>query len=110
MRENLQREFGNAGRGLIVPLKLAGTNEPPDYAITSPNSWNRSNCITRAATEEPGMSGMSIVTYDRHIELDIKTKEPFDRIWAFHHRERRCSRFPIRCPTGFAVPPWTTTK
>ena len=59
VRENLQREFGNAGRGLIVPLKLAGTNEPPDYAITSPNSWNRSNCITRAATEEPGMSGMS---------------------------------------------------
>ena len=106
VRENLQREFGNAGRGLIVPLKLAGTNEPPDYAITSPNSWNRSNCITRAATEEPGMSGMSIVTYDRHIELDIKTKEPFDRIWAFHHREAPLLKAPdsltddILCPLG----------
>ena len=104
VRENLQREFGNAGRGLIVPLKLAGTNEPPDYAITSPNSWNRSNCITRAATEEPGMSGMSIVTYDRHIELDIKTKEPFDRIWAFHHREAPLLTVPDSLSDGICCP------
>ena len=104
VRENLQREFSNAGRGLIVPLKLAGTNEPPDYAITSPNSWNRSNCITRAATEEPGMSGMSIVTYDRHIELDIKTKEPFDRIWAFHHREAPLLTVPDSLSDGICCP------
>ena len=39
VRDSLQAVFGDAGRGLVAPLKLLGTNEPPDYTITSPNSW-----------------------------------------------------------------------
>ena len=30
-RELLQYDFGNAGRGIIAPLRLSGTNEPSDY-------------------------------------------------------------------------------
>lgn len=36
----LQKTFGNAGRGLIVPLKLAKTNEPRDYSIISDIDWD----------------------------------------------------------------------
>lgn len=50
------------------------------------------------------MSGMSIVTYDRHIELDIKTKEPFDRIWAFHHREAPLLTVPDSLSDGICCP------
>ena len=39
-RRILQQEFGDAGRGLIVPLKLASTNEPLDYAITSTSQFD----------------------------------------------------------------------
>lgn len=34
-RSALQKYFGNAGRGLIFPHKLAGTNQPDDYQISS---------------------------------------------------------------------------
>lgn len=34
-RSALQKYFGNAGRGLIFPHKLAGTNQPDDYKILS---------------------------------------------------------------------------
>lgn len=35
VRELLQKRYGNAGRGLITAFKLAGTNQPVDYAITA---------------------------------------------------------------------------
>lgn len=34
-RRALQLRFGSAGRGLVAPLRLAGTNAPADYSITS---------------------------------------------------------------------------
>ena len=38
-RELLQLDFGNAGRGLLSPLRLSGTNQPTDYAIESGSTW-----------------------------------------------------------------------
>ena len=35
VRKNLQREFGNAGRGLVVPARVAGTNEPLNFRSSS---------------------------------------------------------------------------
>jgi lysophospholipase L1-like esterase len=42
-RAGLQRYFGNAGRGLVFPWKLAGTNQPDDIRISSTSAWQRSN-------------------------------------------------------------------
>ena len=36
LRAMLQEVYGNAGRGLVSPLRLAGTNQPVDYVITAP--------------------------------------------------------------------------
>lgn len=40
-RSSLQEYFGNAGRGLVFPLRLAGTNQPDDYKIISSNGFSR---------------------------------------------------------------------
>ena len=40
VRLPLQRRFGDAGRGLVVPLKLARTNEPHDYSVVADGAWN----------------------------------------------------------------------
>lgn len=85
VRDSLQAVFGNAGRGLIAPLKLLGTNEPPDYTITSPNSWYGAKCVDLRPQEEIGVSGMVLATSDREIEFRIEDKTPFDRVLAFHH-------------------------
>lgn len=85
IRDSLQAVFGDAGRGLIAPLKLLGTNEPPDYTLTSPNSWYGAKCVDLRPQEEIGVSGMVLATSDREIEFRIEDKTPFDRVLAFHH-------------------------
>lgn len=52
-RTSLQKYFGNAGRGLIFPLRLAGTNQPDDYKITASGSFNRN-------VAEHGLSGFAL--------------------------------------------------
>jgi lysophospholipase L1-like esterase len=42
-RSSLQRYFGNAGRGLVFPWRLARTNQPDDIRITSNSLWTRSS-------------------------------------------------------------------
>lgn len=87
-RRKFQHDFGNAGRGLIMPLKIAGTNEPPDYIIKSPNNWNVSRCADWAPSFEVGLGGMAISTGDKRIVFSIKSFEtPFNQVTAFHHAE-----------------------
>lgn len=52
--------FGDAGRGLIAPLRLSGTNEPPDYAIASSGKWTASRCTQVSPDEMPGVTGMAL--------------------------------------------------
>lgn len=40
-RSSLQQYFGNAGRGLVFPLRLAGTNQPDDYKVSNSNGFTR---------------------------------------------------------------------
>lgn len=42
-RSSLQKYYGNAGRGLVFPLRLAGTNQPDDYRISSSGGISRIN-------------------------------------------------------------------
>lgn len=85
LREHFQSDFGNAGRGLITPLKLTGTNEPVDYAITSPNRWSGAKCADWTPAFEVGIGGMAISTGEKNVAFTITSREPFDRITTFHH-------------------------
>jgi lysophospholipase L1-like esterase len=75
MRELLQRDFGNAGRGLIVPHKLAGMNEARDYAITTGYAHH---------THKAGPT-MVEVSFDVPFnEFRLWSKEPFDCVTVLH--------------------------
>ena len=85
----LQKTFGNAGRGLIVPLKLAKTNEPRDYSITSDIGWDFSRCVGKYNKYPLGVGGISLVPESREIDLNIETLSQtacnsFNRIELFH--------------------------
>lgn len=61
VRRRLQKVFGNAGRGLVVPLKMANTNEPRDYSISSQNRFDATKITQRGTlTYEPGVGGIAI--------------------------------------------------
>jgi len=55
----LQKEFGNAGRGLIFPYSLAKTYGPNDYTFSSNVSWT-SAWITKSSTQSIGLTGISV--------------------------------------------------
>lgn len=93
-RELLQNVFGNAGRGLITPLKMARTNEPRDYRITSSTPWVTSK-LMKTPWESPMMfTGVSITPMRNKFDLELgtvssdKVKEnPFCAIRLFYQGE-----------------------
>lgn len=100
VRSRLQMLFGDAGRGLIAPLRLSGTNEPPDYAIASSGKWTASRCTQVSPDEMPGVTGMALSGNGRTAEFTITAKDsPFDRLRAFHHREAPLLKARTRSPT-----------
>lgn len=61
---HLHSRFGNAGRGMIVPYKLCGSNEPRDYAIQAVRGrcgeWSSSRVVNARPGLPIGISGISV--------------------------------------------------
>jgi lysophospholipase L1-like esterase len=63
VRDRLQSEFGDAGRGLVFPYKLAGSNGPKDYLTDSNCKWNGWSCQRDPDPSTPfGISGFRLET------------------------------------------------
>ncbi|WP_297071120.1 GDSL-type esterase/lipase family protein [uncultured Duncaniella sp.] len=89
-RELLQYDFGNAGRGLIAPLKICGTNQPTDYLFQSRNSWNAVKLMNNSWIQTVGFTGTSIRPASPTSELTIGTRDtddynPFTSTTLFHN-------------------------
>lgn len=74
LRELLQNRYGNAGRGLIIPFKMANTNEPRDYSITSSDKWTSSKITQAQWINSMGFTGISITPNKSLSNLKITTK------------------------------------
>lgn len=85
VRELFHNDFGNAGRGLITPYKLSRTNEPPNYAITTPHKYNSYRASENGMTEKPDFTGVSVSFRNADAEFEIWSKTPFDAVTIFHH-------------------------
>lgn len=96
LMHHLHRRFGNAGRGMIVPHKLGGSNEPYDYAIRSlPSSggeWSSSRIVNSRPSLPLGISGLAIQSSSPTNRLLLCTFSPkgldyrFNRVRVFHGR------------------------
>jgi lysophospholipase L1-like esterase len=76
VRERLQREFGDAGRGLIFPYKLAQSNGPKDYLVETNCRWSGSNCQRDLSAETPfGVSGFKLETTNFKGELTFRLRD-----------------------------------
>ncbi len=79
VRRPLQQQFGDAGRGLVVPLKLAKTNEPRDYSIVADEVWNFARCVGKKYSDyTPGIGGIAIVPRNDKIDLTVSTLSKTD--------------------------------
>lgn len=82
LRSLFQYDFGNAGRGVVSPYKLLGTNAPSDYAITSPNSWTGYKC-TDGHQYLLGPTAMAIESQQQQIEFKFSSRDAFSVVRVF---------------------------
>ncbi len=99
VRQKLQLKFGNAGRGLIFPYRVAKSNEPTNYKSTSSDTWNSKRNVFYDNPLPIGISGFTVETYDSLAQLDIVVKDQpglsysFSKIALFH--EKRLDNYDI---------------
>lgn len=72
---DFHRDFGNAGRGLITPLRIAKTNEPSDYVIRSSLTWENTRLVQSRRALPLGLGGVSIGTRNSRFSLTIGALE-----------------------------------
>lgn len=73
VRQNFHRHFGNAGRGLVVPCKVAGSNEPLNFSTWSNVKWEAKRCVFPEKPLPVGVGGITIKTTDPTAYIALKT-------------------------------------
>ncbi|MBR5843358.1 MAG: hypothetical protein IKY75_02115 [Bacteroidaceae bacterium] len=103
LRLSLQQQWGNAGRGLIAPLKICKTNEPADYKIASSGSWQHKRCVIgKKFSDKVGVSGISITPTGSEVDITFETMSRygeevgFNTLRLFH---APTDKFPLLMPT-----------
>jgi len=83
-RTRLGNHYGSAGRSLIIPFKLAGTNEPVDYTITSSAPMTQARLLKTPWPIEMGFTGIGIRPDSSEFDLSITDGELFDSIAVYY--------------------------
>lgn len=104
LRMFFQRDFGSAGRGLVAPLRLIGTNEPFGYRITSPNRWTGYRCTGASADCPVGVTAMALATDEPDARFTISARDSFSLVRAFHHPHAPLLLAPDSLAAGIACP------
>lgn len=90
-REMLQYDYGNAGRGLVVPLRMAGTNEPYNYNMKGTvGNWMSSKLLKRPWSLPMGFTGIAVKPTEDCGEFYVATSEkddynPFISVTVYHN-------------------------
>lgn len=91
IREMLQLDFGNGGRGLLSPLRLSGTNQPHDYGFESGSSWSIEKIMKAPWTNLMGFNGTSLTLRGNRGNIRLSTAEndesynPFSSVNIFYN-------------------------
>lgn len=83
-RQLMQEKFGSLGRGLIVPLRMCGTNEPIDYSIKSTTDFQTEKLIDRTLYTPIGFTGVTITPSQSDFDITISEEDPFERLYIYY--------------------------
>lgn len=79
-RFRLSDLYGAGGRGLVIPFRLAGTNEPIDYTIRTDVAMTGSKILKRPWAVEPGFTGIALRPSRENFSFDIEARDLFDSV------------------------------
>lgn len=77
LRGRLADDAGSAGRGLIIPFKAAGTNQPVDYQITVREPVVTSRLLKQPWATEMTFTGIGIQPVGNTLTLNVHSDTPF---------------------------------
>lgn len=80
LRRRIADVAGSAGRGLIIPFRIAGTNQPVDYTMTTGSEIVASRLLKQPWSTDMPFTGIGVVPSEGNMLLKITAEEPFDRI------------------------------
>lgn len=109
VRTDFQSDFGNAGRGLVVPLHVAGTNESFNYKITSNVVCTSKRCVFVNDPMPIGIGGVTIRSFSDNTSFRIKTFNyppldySFDKLTLFYQKDSSAFDFDILDSTGRVI-------
>ena len=85
LRRLFWRDFGEAGRGLVFPYKLAGTHGPLDYEWSGTTEWTARRRTFQRGGPAIGITGMGLRANTNQVELRLSFDSeyppmPFDQL------------------------------
>jgi hypothetical protein len=92
VRQKMQLKFGNAGRGLIFPYRVAKSNEPSSYKTVTNVVWDSKRNVFVDKPLPIGISGFTVETRDSLAEINLVVKDQpklgyaFTKFTLFHER------------------------
>lgn len=92
LRQLIQREFGNAGRGFIFPYRVAKSNEPASYKTTTNVKWESKRNVFPDQSLPIGIGGFTIQTKDTNATISLIVKNQgtldygFNKFTLFHEK------------------------
>ena len=92
IRQLMQLEFGNAGRGFVFPYRVAKSNEPPSYKTTSNVKWESKRNVFPDQYLPIGVGGFTIETHDTSASMSLLVKNQgeldysFNKFTLFHEK------------------------
>lgn len=108
VRRNFHRHFGNAGRGLIVPLRVAHTNEPNNFKTVSKVLWTSKRCVFPEQPLSIGIGGVTIESSNAAANLEIYMNDlwldySFNAMTLFYEEDAKSFAFSVEEPGGRAL-------
>ncbi len=105
LRWNFQNDFGNAGRGLIVPGRVAGTNESYNIVSSTTDTWEAKRCSFPDQPLPIGVGGITISTHDPSASFEVRMRDPradysFNKVILFFQNDGRSYDFVVADTLG----------
>ncbi len=108
IRQHLQQQYGNGGRGLVFPYRVAGTNEPTNFKSKGTGDWKGRRCVMVSPSGIPiGVSGFGLRTTDSASSLSLQVKDgdnlnyTFDKMVFFHDKGPTCYNWVVYTSADF---------
>jgi lysophospholipase L1-like esterase len=101
VRKNFQQQFGNAGRGLVVPARVGGTNEAFNIQTSSTVTWKAKRCVYPDQPLPIGIGGITINTNQPDAKLylymnDLWLDYSFNTFTLFFQKDITSFNFSIK--------------